>query len=184
MLTLKYVNKERIVKLKLVGADIKNLRKNLGLSQVEFASKVGVTVQTVGNWERKSDKKIPTKYFKKISEFSETEANEDNERIVRTGFFRKAKDNIRGLHFLENAIALYYVALDKNVSIVAKSIALGALAYFINPVDVIPDFIPFSGFIDDAAIIATAISILASSITETHKSMAREKLQKIMGTTE
>jgi len=29
----------------------------------------------------------------------------------------------------------------------------GALAYFLSPLDVIPDFIPFTGFVDDAAVL-------------------------------
>ena len=30
----------------------------------------------------------------------------------------------------------------------------GALAYFLSPIDLIPDFIPLSGFVDDAAVLS------------------------------
>ena len=39
-------------------------------------------------------------------------------------------------------------------------IAIGALFYFVNPIDAIPDIIPLVGFTDDAAIALTAITLL------------------------
>ena len=54
---------------------------------------------------------------------------------------------------------------------------MGALAYFILPIDVIPDFIPFLGFTDDAAVLALAIKIVGDQITEEHRQKARATLE-------
>lgn len=35
----------------------------------------------------------------------------------------------------------------------------GALAYFLSPLDVVPDFIPLSGFIDDAAVLGLVFGV-------------------------
>lgn len=46
----------------------------------------------------------------------------------------------------------------KGVSIVNLVIIVGAVAYFVNPIDAIADFLPLIGFSDDVAVIAFAIS--------------------------
>ena len=45
------------------------------------------------------------------------------------------------------------------------ALAIGAIAYFVSPVDLIPDFIPVAGYIDDAAVIAF---VIASATNELH----------------
>ena len=58
---------------------------------------------------------------------------------------------------------------------------MGALAYFIVPIDVIPDFIPGLGFTDDAAILAAAISAVRSALRPEHFDAARAFLKKAGG---
>ncbi|MCY7363439.1 MAG: DUF1232 domain-containing protein [Ignavibacteria bacterium] len=48
--------------------------------------------------------------------------------------------------------------LDPNVSWAMKSLIVGALAYFVCPLDAVPDFIPVAGFLDDAGVIAATIA--------------------------
>ena len=43
---------------------------------------------------------------------------------------------------------------------------ISAIAYFLSPVDVIPDGIPVAGYVDDAAIITACLSIVDSDIKE------------------
>lgn len=51
-----------------------------------------------------------------------------------------------------------------------KTIAaiVGALIYFISPIDVVPDFIPVVGFMDDAAVIAFAMKMISDDL-ETYR---------------
>jgi len=53
---------------------------------------------------------------------------------------------------------LWNILSDPKVDLSIKAIAVGALAYLILPVDVIPDFIPFAGLTDDVGVIMYAIS--------------------------
>ena len=46
----------------------------------------------------------------------------------------------------------------RDVSLDTIIVATAAIIYFINPIDLIPDFIPGMGFIDDAAVIAFTIN--------------------------
>jgi uncharacterized membrane protein YkvA (DUF1232 family) len=58
---------------------------------------------------------------------------------------------------------------------------LGAIAYFILPFDFIPDMLPVLGFTDDAAVLATAIRLVANHITPDHHAAARIALQRLTG---
>lgn len=52
---------------------------------------------------------------------------------------------------------------DRRVSIVDKLLVAGAMAYIIMPVDLIPDFIPFFGEVDDLYVLVLALQRLISN---------------------
>ena len=52
----------------------------------------------------------------------------------------------------------------------------GALAYFVLPVDGVPDILPMLGFTDDAAVLATAMKVMVSAIRPEHREAAKRKL--------
>lgn len=58
---------------------------------------------------------------------------------------------------------LYRVARDSRVPWPAKAVAGGALAYVVSPVDVIPDFIPGVGKLDDLYLLVRAVRYLANT---------------------
>lgn len=54
-----------------------------------------------------------------------------------------------------------------------------AVAYLISPIDIIPDFIPFAGFVDDASVFALTMSAFQSEIDAYSKWKAdRQKITK------
>ena len=57
-----------------------------------------------------------------------------------------------------------------------KAALLGALAYFVLPFDAVPDVLPFLGFADDAAILATALRMVANHLTPAHREAAKRTL--------
>ena len=59
-----------------------------------------------------------------------------------------------------------------------KAILAGALAYFIMPADLVPDFIAVVGFGDDAAVLAAAIRSVLPYIKDDHRNKARQALKK------
>jgi len=56
--------------------------------------------------------------------------------------------------------------LDRRVALVDKLLVAGALAYIISPIDLIPDFIPFFGEIDDLFVLTLALQHLVSHAPE------------------
>lgn len=79
--------------------------------------------------------------------------------------------------FLADLLAAYYCVMDPKTPRRVRTILLAALAYFILPVDTIPDFLAFFGFTDDIAVLTAAIAAVSGSITETHQRAARRALE-------
>jgi uncharacterized membrane protein YkvA (DUF1232 family) len=105
---------------------------------------------------------------------------EDRES-VRKRFWIKLKKVVAKLPFTEELLAAYYCAFDKQTPRHVQVALLGAIAYFILPFDFIPDMMPVIGFTDDAAILATAIRLVATHITEDHREAARAALKRGIG---
>lgn len=97
------------------------------------------------------------------------EYNTANEELVTGGFWAKTKKFAGKIPFTKDAIAMYYCAVDAKTPLWAKGIAFGALAYFISPVDAIPDVLIGLGFTDDAAVIAAGIRALSGQVTDEHR---------------
>ena len=99
---------------------------------------------------------------------------------VRTRFWLKLKRVAARLPFAEDLLAAYYCAFDKETPRHVQVTLLGAIAYFILPFDFIPDMLPVLGFTDDAAVLATAIRLVATHITSDHRNAARAALQRVV----
>ena len=97
---------------------------------------------------------------------------------VRKRFWIKLKRVAAKLPFAEDLLAAYYCAFDKHTPRHVQVALLGAIAYFILPFDFMPDMMPVLGFTDDAAVLATAIRMVATNITEDHRAAARAALQR------
>lgn len=106
---------------------------------------------------------------------SKTKQNKD-EILVKEKFEKKVKKLAGKIKFLQGAVELYYCAIDPKTERWVKILAFSALAYFIIPFDAIPDFIPITGYADDAAIILAAIKKLADKVTDEHRAKAKSLL--------
>lgn len=107
-----------------------------------------------------------------------------NPETLRKRFWRKLKRVAVRLPFAEDLLAAYYCAFDRNTPRSVQAILLGALAYFVLPLDFIPDVMPLIGFTDDAAVLAAAIRIVASHITPAHREAARAAIARGLGSGE
>src|SRR5215468_9446407 len=103
-----------------------------------------------------------------------------DEDTVRRGFWVKVKRFGAALPFVEDLLAAYYCAFDRDTPLQVKAALVGALAYFVLPFDVIPDFLPVLGFADDAAVLATALRLVASHIRPVHRDTARQTLEELV----
>ncbi|WP_406858651.1 YkvA family protein [Alsobacter sp. KACC 23698] len=104
-----------------------------------------------------------------------------DEKRVFADAWRLLKRVGKTIPFAEDVLAAYYCALDPSTERRVKLILVGALAYFVMPFDVLPDFMPLIGFTDDAAVIATAIASVSRAIKPEHREKAKAALQSDLG---
>ena len=110
-----------------------------------------------------------------VKDFAAASVNAD-ENEVREKFWRTAKKAARHVPFMDEVVAGYYCALDKNTPVRAKAILVAALAYFVLPTDTIPDFIFGLGFTDDMAVLTAAITAVRAHMKPAHRLAAKEAL--------
>ncbi|MGZ9098798.1 MAG: YkvA family protein [Brevundimonas sp.] len=104
-----------------------------------------------------------------------------NEMRVQKGFWPKIRRTAARIPFARQVISVYYTARDPETPMAAKGIMLGGLAYFVLPIDAIPDVFAGIGFTDDAAVIAALIATLGSHIKRRHKDQADAALERLRG---
>ena len=91
-------------------------------------------------------------------------------------FARKA-----GIKVSYAALLLYYVLKSPTTSGKDRAKIIGALGYFILPIDLIPDFIPVAGYTDDLAALVWGVYCVIKSITPEVKANAAAKLHEWFG---
>ncbi len=95
------------------------------------------------------------------TELSETEEKELSEKVdVKV---KKVKNRIS---FVRQIAALKNYMMDVKVKWYKKSVVVAALIYFITPIDSIPDFVPFLGYLDDIGVIAWTVRFLSKELSE------------------
>jgi uncharacterized membrane protein YkvA (DUF1232 family) len=99
-------------------------------------------------------------------------------RKVRKGFWATLRKAARAIPFAEDLVAAYYCALDPATPHRVRGVLLAALAYFVVPFDVVPDFIAGLGFTDDATVLLAAIATVSAHITDKHRAAARRALNE------
>ena len=102
-----------------------------------------------------------------------------NEEEVRRNFWRKLRQLVSQVPFAEDLLAAHYCAFDRETPGHVKAALIGALAYFVLPMDAVPDVLPVIGFGDDAAVLAAAIKLVTSHITSDHREAARRMLAQL-----
>jgi uncharacterized membrane protein YkvA (DUF1232 family) len=109
---------------------------------------------------------------------------DDDTQRVKQNFWPKLQKNLARVPFAEDVVAAWYCAFDANTPLKVKGTLIAALAYFILPLDVIPDVILGLGFTDDLAVLMTAMTLIRSHITQVHRDRAREALERLRQTPE
>ena len=104
-----------------------------------------------------------------------------NEVRVQKGFWPKIRRTASRIPFARQVISVWYAARDPETPTAAKAVMLGGLAYFVMPIDAIPDVFAGIGFTDDAAVIAALIATLGAHIKRRHKDQARAALARLLG---
>ena len=79
------------------------------------------------------------------------------------------------------AFLLYYTLSSNNISKTDRAIIIGALGYFIFPLDIIPDYIPFFGYTDDLTILLYAYRRVKANLTDDIRYQAKNKISYFFG---
>lgn len=101
---------------------------------------------------------------------------ERDQKTVRDGFWKKLTRVAGKIPFAEDAAAAWYCARDPKTPLRVKATLMAALAYFVLPTDMVPDFIAGFGFTDDATVLMATIGLVSSHLTEAHRKAARVAL--------
>ena len=104
-----------------------------------------------------------------------------NEQRVQKGFWPKMRQVVAKVPFAKDALSVWYCARDDDTPIAAKGMMLAALAYFVRPIDAIPDFIVGLGYTDDAAVFAALLAVLGRNLKPKHKEAARRDIERLRG---
>ncbi|WP_332699597.1 YkvA family protein [Bosea sp. (in: a-proteobacteria)] len=102
-----------------------------------------------------------------------------NEERFGSEFMGLLRRVAKRIPFAEDGVAAYLCARDPATPRRVRYTLLGALGYFVLPVDALPDFLPLVGFTDDAAVLAAAIAAVAGSITAEHRARAKKILEEL-----
>ena len=102
-----------------------------------------------------------------------------NEVRVSKGFWPKIRRTAARIPFAGQALSVWFAARDPETPAAAKGLMLGALAYFVLPVDAIPDIFAVVGFTDDAAVFAALLATLGANIKRRHRDQAEAALERL-----
>ena len=105
-------------------------------------------------------KKIGYAVKEKAFKIFEKLKNEDINKIDENILYKLNKGSLKKVW--DKVVKNIEIIRNPSVPSHIKAIAIGALLYVIIPIDAVPDFIPFGGLVDDAAVIALAIEQIGS----------------------
>ncbi len=110
---------------------------------------------------------------------SEQQKFERDSATIEQGFWPKLRRGLARIPFANDAIAAYYCMRDPATPTYVKAMLAGALAYFIMPFDLIPDFIAGIGYTDDAAVFFAAFRAISKHIQPAHRERAKQALEAL-----
>ena len=97
-------------------------------------------------------------------------------RIVHEGFWKKMLKMAGRVPFAEDLAAAYFCVIDPTTPSRVRGVLLVALAWFVVPASVMPEFLIVAGLTDDAAVLAIVASMVRKHIKERHYIRARAAL--------
>lgn len=86
-----------------------------------------------------------------------------------------------GISVIYASLLLFYTLQKQHIPVWAKTTILGALGYFICPIDAIPDLTPVFGYCDDLSALTFALVTVCMFIDESCKLKAKNKLKDWFG---
>ncbi len=109
--------------------------------------------------------------------------NEFEKAFSDQGFWSKLKKTARaaGREVVEKTLLLYYTMQKEDIPAWARATIIGALGYFIVPLDAIADITPTVGYADDLGVLVLALAAVAQHIDAEVRGKADVKLKAWFG---
>ncbi|MEO7245605.1 MAG: YkvA family protein [Rubrivivax sp.] len=79
-----------------------------------------------------------------------------------------------------DVVAVYFAARDPRTPMPAKLLAMAVAAYALSPIDLIPDFIPVLGYLDDLIIVPLGLMLVIRMLPADVLATARERAKQVM----
>jgi uncharacterized membrane protein YkvA (DUF1232 family) len=178
--------------------DLKNCLKERGISPEAFAQEVQLSHMTIRRWlKRKPGDVIPEKYYPMLrvgfsqqadrtgvspalfdvsnlmSEIEKSGKEFKNVENLDADVSTKLKTASVDPTFFDYCKRLLAAVVSPQTPSKVKAIAIGALLYFISPIDLIPDHIPVIGYLDDLAVLSLAVNTVVAAEAESAKKKVR-----------
>lgn len=114
------------------------------------------------------------------SQYEDIKTDKYQKHYSNSSFWDKVKKIAKnaGLKVICYALTLYYVLQKDDVPVAERGIIIGALGYFILPIDLIPDFIAGLGYTDDIGAMLIAIKKSMDYVDEEIKNKVYLKLNE------
>ncbi|WJS03499.1 YkvA family protein [Roseibium aggregatum] len=102
---------------------------------------------------------------------------EEQKKTIRQKLMTTVRKAARQVPFMEDVVAGYFCALDPATPSKVRATVLASLAYFVLPLDVIPDFLIGIGFGDDATVLLATLAMIRSHMRPDHYQAAKDALK-------
>lgn len=86
-----------------------------------------------------------------------------------------------GHEVVEKALLLFYALQEERTPTWAKATIMGALGYFIAPLDAVIDLTPGIGYTDDLGVLALAVTVVAAYINDNVRRKTAVKMERWFG---
>jgi len=98
-------------------------------------------------------------------------------RIVEQGFWPRLLKLAGRIPFAEDLAAAYFCVIDPATPGRVRGVVLAALAWFVLPASVMPQFLVVVGFTDELAVTAIVVRMIRKHLKECHYARARAALR-------
>jgi uncharacterized membrane protein YkvA (DUF1232 family) len=102
---------------------------------------------------------------------------ERHARIIEEGFWPKLLKFAGRIPFAEDLAAAYFCVMDPATPGRVRGVLLAALAWFVLPAAVMPEFVAVLGFTNEIAVTAIAVRMIRKHLKEQHYVRARAALR-------
>ena len=128
--------------------------------------------------ESNEERNLPLRQLEEATSYSKYY---DDKRFWRK--VRRIAQKVGG-SVLKPVLLLFYMMKSDSVSLKDKAYIVGALGYFVLPIDIVPDFLAVLGYTDDLAVITLLIKYLKDNITPEIEMRVDAKIHDLMETKE